>query len=140
MSVVTNIIFTIGDSRDEYLIQEVQKFKWNIRAAKGLPQPDGSYELIEYYSPREMNLSKLDNNGCGDTKIFEASMWWGGFNRLPLHEFVTYCRELPWIHPEDVQIIFKEEEDDRFRIIDMQTNTIKIESNEPPKNIPGIGN
>jgi hypothetical protein len=134
MSVVTNLFFAIGNPMDVPFIVEVMKFTWPARSAVG--NQNGIVEF-KFNTAREMSLSELDHTKCGGTKYFEAQVWWGGFNRLPLAEFVEYCRTLPWLYPEDVQIIVQEEGDDHFRIIDMQTNIIKIDSNEPKNVLPG---
>ena len=61
----------------------------------------------------------LPTGWYGGNKFLEAQLYLGAFNYLILEEFIAHLRSLPWEAPESVQLIIKEENDDKFRVIDL---------------------
>lgn len=110
MSNVTNIILTISCSDDEIeKIQQVNSFVY-----RGL----------------QMNLVSADYNKVGETgtrwyggtKFLEAGIYIGAFNYFPLTEFVDHLKKINWEYPEEVQVIYKGQYDEKFSIIDIGKN------------------
>lgn len=57
----------------------------------------------------------------GGGKCFECDLWMGAINHLDLDHLIRFLRKINWDTPESVQVIVKEEEDIKFRIIDLFT-------------------
>jgi hypothetical protein len=53
----------------------------------------------------------------GGAKRLEANLYLGAFNYLDLRSLIEWIRTIPWMYPEQVQLIVKEEDDEVFRII-----------------------
>jgi len=105
MSKVTNLILATSLSEDPpYLIEEFKKFKVN-----GLP----------------FNLVSVDNETFpgtwyGGTKKLEINLFIGAYNHLNLSEFIYFMKnEINWEVPDSVQLIVKEQDDLKFRIIEL---------------------
>ena len=63
----------------------------------------------------------------GGTKMLETPLFIGAFNHLVLEDLIVWLKGIKWEEPENVQLIVKEQEDDRFSIYDF--------SSPPHKNI-----
>lgn len=107
MSVVTNLILAIASSDNEMdIINEVNSF---------------------VYRGINMNLVSADfnkNDGkrtvwYGGTKYLEAGIYIGAFNNFPLADFVEHLKNIKWECPESVQLIVKEQNEDKFKIINV---------------------
>lgn len=55
----------------------------------------------------------------GGSKWLECTIAIGAFNHLDLAELIEHIRMIQFNFPESVQLIVQEQEDDKFRIIDM---------------------
>lgn len=105
MSQVTNLIlsFSVGE-QEELMIKEVNSF-------------------LSF--GKEINLVSMDfqkNAGYrwyGGTKFLEANLYVGAFNYFDLEGFISHLKKIKWEEPKMVQLILKEEFDERFRIIDL---------------------
>jgi hypothetical protein len=62
---------------------------------------------------------RLPSGWYGGNKGLEVSLAIGAFNNLDLERFVTHLRTIDWPSPESVQLIVREQEDDRFRIVNI---------------------
>lgn len=105
MSQVTNLIlsFSVGE-KEEVMIKEVNSF-------------------LSF--GKEINLVSMDFQGdakfrwYGGSKFLEANLYVGAFNNFDLEGFFNHLKKIKWDEPELVQLILKEEFDDRFKIIDL---------------------
>lgn len=107
MSNVTNLILTISCGDDKIdLINQVNSFK---------------------YQGIEMNLVSADFNKnvdtrttwYGGTKFLEVGMYIGAFNNFPILEFLIHLKKLNWSEPEAVQVIVKGQDDEKFKIFNI---------------------
>ena len=108
MSVVTNLIFSFSVGEDETkMIEKVNSFKYGLQ----------NLNLVsaDYIRSTENRHAKWYGGG----KFLEARIYIGAFNYLELSEFVEHVKSLDWDEPECVQIMVKEQDDDRFRLIDV---------------------
>lgn len=107
MSVVTNTILAYGCG---------ERDGWR---EKHTPMLDAVNRFFE--GSRGFVLANdVDNGGWyGGTKFLECNLAVGAFNYLDLDGLIAHIRSLEWEDPEAVQLIVKEQEDDRFRIIDV---------------------
>lgn len=60
---------------------------------------------------------KLPIGWYGGSKMLEVNLAVGAFNYLSLDELCAHIREITWAHPDEVQLIVQEQDDDVFRII-----------------------
>ncbi len=104
MSNVTNVILHIGilENRDQK-IEEVNRYF----------QKDDIYPLVSVVD------EKLPRDWYGGSKRLECNLYLGAFNYLGLDEFLAHLRTIQWEEPESLQLIIKEQGDDKFRIIDV---------------------
>ena len=102
MSYVTNLILHIGilEDRDQR-IEEVNQYF----------QKDDTKPLIFIEAP--------DRDWYGGDKYLECYLYVGAYNYLHLDGFIEHLKSLTWQEPESLQLIVKEQEDDKFRIIDI---------------------
>jgi hypothetical protein len=106
MSVVTNLILIFPPGEDETERRnDVNSFR---------------------YSGKQMNLVSIDFDKkekgitwCGGTKFMEARIYMGAFNHLDLSAFLNHLRKIRWEDRDCVQLIVKEQDDDKFRIIEL---------------------
>jgi transposase len=107
MSVVTNLILFISSlENEEARISEVNKFTYN---------------------GRQMNLVSVDYNKdmstgyswYGGTKFLEATIYIGAFNQLDIEKFRDYLRTLDWEASDLVQLIVKDDNDMKFKILEL---------------------
>jgi hypothetical protein len=109
MSNVTNLILSIGYFDAEGgKIQEVNRY---------FEEPE--IEALRCRGLVSISDSSLPAGWYGGSKYFEANLYLGAFNYLLLNEFVEHLRSVSWQSPEDVQVIVMEQEDERFRIINV---------------------
>lgn len=98
MSVVTNLIFA-HHHEDERLITQVH----------------GWFEKHAY--TEGARLIDVNEAPLRSWRAFEQPTLVGAFNHLDLGNFFLFVISLPWAEPENVQIIVKEEDDSRYRIL-----------------------
>lgn len=104
MSKVTNLIFSFAGYEDEVKrMEEVNRFPNNGR---GLNLVSADADTV----PR---------GWYGGSKFLEVPLYIGAINHLALEEFVDYLRSIEWVSPEYVQVIVKEQDDDKFKIIEL---------------------
>ena len=107
MSIVTNIIFSFSkiehsgdDTRDFVLMRQINK--WLIK---------NSYSGDSF--------GKAINAYAGGFRALECQVYVAAFNHFILDEFIEFVKSLHWVAPEDVQIFIQEQEDNKFRIVEM---------------------
>lgn len=107
MSYVTNVILHIGilENKDQK-IEEVNTYFLDRDI----------YPLISVVD------EKLPRDWYGGDKRLECNLYLGAFNYLYLDEFIAHLRTIQWKDPESLQLIIKEREDDKFRVIDILPN------------------
>lgn len=102
MSVVTNAILHMSNmEREEDRLNDVNKF---------FPPETGFVDVDD---------PKLPTGWYGGTKMLEAPLALGAFNHLDLEGLITHLKSIPWEEPQEVQLIVQEQEDEKFRIIEL---------------------
>lgn len=103
MSVITNIVLAIG-LQDE------------LRG--------GLAEANEFFVDYPRGLVSLDDpalppDWTGGDKRVCAGVSVGAFNGMHVAGFLAHLRSIPWESPRKVQVFVMEEEDERFRLINV---------------------
>jgi hypothetical protein len=107
MSVVTNLILTFSISEDEdRCINEVNNYEY-----QGIKM-----NLVSVDFDKDIDNRKA---WYGGTKFMEAPIFLGAFNHLDIEDFKRYLRKVNWEFPELVQLIVKEQDDEKFRIVEL---------------------
>jgi hypothetical protein len=107
VSHVTNVILTFQG--------------YERRGCPRIPDPawprDPIVKINAWLGERNLGvITEADTEKAGGTKGFEAVLFWGGFNYLPLEEFLGFIGSLPWLEPENVQVFVKPQHADRFEL------------------------
>lgn len=103
MSVVTNLILTFSLSEDTVIKEkEINLFFNNGRDFK-IVSVDCDETKIVY----------------GGSKCFETNLYLGAYNHLDLPELIKHIKDIDWVERENVQLIIKEEQDEKFKIIEL---------------------
>lgn len=71
------------------------------------------------FSVTSIDDPKLPKHWYGGTKALERDLYIGAFNHFPLEKAIEYMRTLNWKNPNIVQLIVMDDDDERFRIIDL---------------------
>jgi hypothetical protein len=103
MSVVTNIILSIGISEKPERIKEVNKYFDNG---------------ICFVS---VDDEKLPRGWYGGSKMLECEIFIGAFNHLYFEGFMEHLKSVKWEYPEILQVIIKGDDDDIFHIETLST-------------------
>jgi hypothetical protein len=106
MSQVTNIILSMGsqdEDEDKRKIQEVNAFFEGEQKGFVLVNDEDS-PFHGWY---------------GGSKFFAGDVAIGAFNYLHLKKFIEHIQTLKWEMPDEVQLIVREQDDTRFRIINV---------------------
>lgn len=102
MSNVTNLILTGFCSEDSHQgINKINEYLSSLGLAEG-------------------QMHQVDQHGS-NSKVMECCVWVGAFNYLyidPLIDFMKTMRE-HWDYPEQLQLMIREQDDDRFRIVNI---------------------
>jgi hypothetical protein len=107
MSVVTNVILHMGYLDETYLAQVNEFFDKEDR--------DGRKGFVLVDDPT------LPRGWYGGTKMLECTLAIGAFNYLDLDDLVEHLRKIKWPRytQGNVQLMVKEQDHGRFRIIDV---------------------
>jgi hypothetical protein len=100
MSRVTNIVLSVYGG-DVNLMDQVNSF---IGDGKGFVSVDDE---------------ALPKGWYGGTKYLEADLYIGAFNYLDLPAFLEHLRSLPWSEPRSVQLFLRDQDDERFSLINL---------------------
>jgi len=104
VSVVTNLLiaFSSGEREDEVLAQ-LRKFMHRGQA----------FDIVSVKS------SALPPGWYGGSKHLETGLLVGAYNHLDLAALLAFMQHMRWHDPEDVQLLVKEQEAFKFRVIDL---------------------
>ena len=105
MSKVTNLILLTGlGESEEYLTESFRKFK-----VQGEP-----FNIVW------IDDKTLPSAWYGGTKHFEANVFIGAYNYLDLPSLITFLKsEVKWEDPTYVQLLVQEQDDLKFKLIDI---------------------
>lgn len=103
MSWVTNAILCFGCEDTKFRLDEVNK----------LFEEDGVEGFVRADDP------ELPRGWYGGQKFLECDLAIGAFNYLSIEDLIEVIRLVDWENPEAVQLIIKDQEDYKFRIIDI---------------------
>jgi hypothetical protein len=105
MSKVTNLIIATS------LIEDIEYLKGKF---KQHTTPGYSIDIVS------VDDEKLPKGWYGGNKFLEVNLFIGAYNYFNLENFLMFCKqEINWEMPESVQIFVKEQDDLRFRIINL---------------------
>lgn len=102
MSVVTNLILFIPHSE---------------HVCTRLAEVNAYFERDQIRPLVSVDDPALPRGWYGGSKMLEAFLFLGAFNHLDLRRFIDHLKSLPWECPENVQLIVREQDDERFRIV-----------------------
>ena len=104
MSVVTNLLiaFSSGERENEVLAQ-LRKYMHRGQA----------FNIVSVKNPA------LPPSWYGGSKYLETGLLVGAYNHLGLTALLAFMQQMQWNDPEDVQLIVKEQETFKFRVIDL---------------------
>ena len=109
MSVVTNLILSFSILEDERSrVSEINFFENNGRG----------FELATADFERENNPSS-NKTWYGGTKFLETPLYIGAYNHLDVEGLIEHLKIVNWEYPESVQLFLKEQESDKFRILEL---------------------
>jgi len=86
---------------------------------KGIPHINEYSMGAVVFNLVDCDTDKLPRGWYGGTKMLECQLLIGAINYLDLNDFISYMRTIQFDFPESVQVIVKEEDDLKFRIIDI---------------------
>ena len=104
MSHVTNLMIIFSCSEDvEDIIREINRFRFN---------------------GHDFNIVSIDDQALpgkwyGGSKRMEAEVLVGAYNHLPLSDLLSFLKKIHWQNPEDVQVLYKTEQEFKFTLIDL---------------------
>lgn len=105
MSRITNVIILLSASEDEIrIVNELSLFE---------------YKKDVFFIIKSIEDKNLPNYWYGGSKGFEASVLIGAYNYLNILDLINYMKNLEWEYIEDVQLLYKEEEDEIFKLISL---------------------
>lgn len=113
MSWVTSLILNLGCGgiRGEELVEEVNGFfEQYHESGSGLVLVDDARLPPLWYGKQP----------------FPCRLAIGAFNHLDLDGLIQHLRTVQWPYPDQVQLIVKDEDDQRFHIIDIYSDTEAI--------------
>ncbi len=112
MSVVTNLVLSLSfeDARGPASkIADVNRFfESPVRGLTSVDDPS------------------LPRGWYGGSKMLEANLYVGAFNHLDLRRFIVHLRSIKWERAECVQLLVKEQEDERFRLINVEDEIPRV--------------
>ena len=112
MSVVTNLILSFSISEDEQSrVEEINTFFNNGRGFK-LVSADFERKLADdYYEAKTW---------YGGSKHLETPLFVGAYNHLDIDGLIDHLKSVNWEEPENVQLILKPQDADKFEIIEIK--------------------
>jgi hypothetical protein len=111
MSVVTNLVLSFSSGEEvEARIADINSFQYNGKLL--------NLVSIDYNKDREKGTVWYGGN-----KFFEGNLLIGAFNHFKTDDFIAHLKQINWESPELVQLIVKEDSDEKFRIIEIADNT-----------------
>lgn len=112
MSEVTNLILTFSSNEDE---------KQRIKEVNFFRSDGNSINLISADFLRKTNIFGKDNRKSwyGGNKFLEVPLYIGALNHFNLQNFIAHLNDINWEEKEKVQLIVKQEDDEKFKIIEL---------------------
>ena len=108
MSLVTNIILSVGVYDDEQIAEVNAYLSKTYEYGNTRPIP-----LIDIRDPA------VSPDGYGGTKSLECRLFIGAYNYFRLDEFLAFLQTIRWSDPTSLQLMVKEQQDRKFRLIDV---------------------
>ena len=99
MSVVDNCILSFDICEDYEKITEINSFFNSVMHQKPFVNVDADFLPCGWYG------------GC---KMLETPLFIAAFNYFPEELFLNHLKTLNWKYPENVQLIIKRQEEDKF--------------------------
>ena len=113
MSEVTNLIISFSNGEDERnRINEVNSFFNN---GQGFKINSADFEKGTNWLGKENR-----KRWYGGSKMLETPLYLGAFNHLELQGLIDHIKEIDWEEPENVQLIVKTQDSDKFMIIEIK--------------------
>jgi hypothetical protein len=107
MSVVTNLILSFSS---------LEQVETRMKDINCFPYNGGQLNLVSIDYNKDKEKSTV---WYGGNKFFEGNIFIGAYNHFNTDEFVAYLKQINWEAPELVQLIVKEDWDEKFRIIEL---------------------
>lgn len=110
MSKVTNLIISFSIVEDEKSrTSEINLFTNNDRGFK--------INSADFEEVHDMEKGINRTRWYGGSKILETPLYVGAYNHLDLDKLMEHLKSINWLMPECVQIIVKEQDSEKFKII-----------------------
>lgn len=72
-----------------------------------------------FFSIKSIEDKSLPPSWYGGSKGFEATVLIGSYNYIKIADLINFMKTLEWEYMEDVQLLYKEEGDDVFKLINL---------------------
>ena len=113
MSEVTNMILSFSIGEDESSsINEINLFSNNGR---GFNIVSADFEEGGNWVGKENQ-----NRWYGGSKHLETPLYIGAFNNLDIEAFIQLLKGIKWEEPDNVQVILKEQNSNKFKVIELE--------------------
>lgn len=111
MSNVTNLIISFSIAEDEISrAMDINSFFNNGR--------DFNIVSADFEKNKRLLLN-TNKSWYGGDKYLETPLYIGAFNDLNVNELISFLKLIDWSEPENVQVIIKGQNDDKFSIISL---------------------
>ena len=97
--VAGNISFEEVETRNKKIVKEINEFF----------RPAGEYGFTDFYF----------SSAIPSSKGFEAHLLIGAINFFERDRFIEHLRKMKWQNPKRVQLMLKDQEDERFQMIEV---------------------
>lgn len=79
-----------------------------------------NYLRVEYHLEERPKspLEKVDGHAGGD-KAMQCDVFIGAINYLDINGFIEVFKSIKWEYPEDIQLLIKDEHDDKFKLYEI---------------------
>tara|TARA_R110000765_G_scaffold235758_1_gene338702 strand:- start:5579 stop:5920 length:342 start_codon:yes stop_codon:yes gene_type:complete len=113
MSEVTSLIISFSIGEDEKSrMNEVNLF---LNNGRGFKINSADFEEGTNWLGKENRKRRY-----GGSKMLEIPLYMGAFNHLDLEGLIDHMKELEWEEPENVQLMVKVQESDKFEIFELK--------------------
>ena len=91
----------------------------NVILTCALGDEDRIGEVNEFFTDRAEHLFDMIDGKYAGTKVLEVPIFIGAYNYLDIKSFIFHLRtRVSWEEPALVQVFIKDQEDERFRVIE----------------------
>ncbi|MEQ8531912.1 MAG: hypothetical protein RIB86_08670 [Imperialibacter sp.] len=112
MSKVTNLIISFSIGEDEAArVEEINMFHNNGRGFKIV---SADFESVSDVDGKERK------RWYGGSKCLETPLYIGAYNHLDIQGLEEHLNSIEWGEPENVQIFLKEQDSDKFKLIELR--------------------